>query len=87
MIASIQPVSVWPSTATQILFELFRVTPNVTLLAQYRLLDSGGAQLTVNEVSMTADQYSGWSGTVDDDVYIPSCLCANLGLTVVSGQM
>lgn len=83
MIASIEPVSVFPGQATQLGLSDFYVIPNTTLNCQWQLLDSGNNVLTVGRTNLTSGQYVGWGGDADDDVYLPECYAANLGLTLV----
>lgn len=86
MIVAITPVATFPASGSQLILYGFVIQPNVTLTAQYRLLDmSGNALTSPQSVSLTSGQYFNWSGQANDMVYLPSCLCANLGLTYISG--
>lgn len=86
MIVAISPVTVFPVQAYQLALYSFSIIPNVTLTAQYRLLDISGNPLTTAQtINLTSGQYTNWSGQANDNVYIPTCLAANLGLTYISG--
>jgi hypothetical protein len=54
---------------------------NVTAIFEWALLDSNGNELTHDKTPLTSDQYNNW-GTGSDSTYIPSCIAANLGLTL-----
>lgn len=84
MIVDISGVQVFPVVATQISFFNFVVEPNITMTVQYMLLDVSGNGLKNGYVSLTLSQYTGWGGAVDDDIYLPACYAANLGLHVIN---
>lgn len=86
MINAIQPVQVFPSTATLLQLTDFYAYPNSTLNCQWALLDSGNNVLSVGRTSLTPAQYSGWGGHVDDTVYLPDCFSQVLGLTLITGS-
>jgi hypothetical protein len=86
MIVAITPVPMFPSSGCQLALYAFTIAPNVTLTAQYRILDCSGNPLTAPQnVTLTSGQYVNWSGQANDEVYLPTCLAANLGLTFISG--
>lgn len=82
MIVHISGVPVFPSVAVAISFFNFVDVPNNTLSASYMLLDAKSNGLAGGTVSLTSGQYTSWGGTVDDNVYLPTCYCANLGLGI-----
>lgn len=82
MNVSIIPVLVFPATAVTVSFADFYCVPDTTLNCQYQLLDSGNAVLSVGRINLTSGQYTGWAGSVDDNVYLPACFALNLGLTI-----
>jgi hypothetical protein len=86
MIIQINPVTVFPSQANQLLLFGFSVNPGVSLIAQYRLLCSGNPVTPVGYISLTPGQYTGWNGSTDDMTYLPFCLASNLGLVYTSGS-
>lgn len=86
MIVAISPIALFPVSGCQLVLYGFMVTPNVTLTASYRIMDvSGNALTSPGTVNLTSGQYYNWSGQVNDNMYLPQCFAANLGLTYVSG--
>jgi len=73
----ISPVSVFPSTATQVEFLPAEITFGQSARCQYILQDADGANLTSAWVEMTPEQYALWG---DDDSYAADTFLANLGL-------
>lgn len=74
----ITPVSVFPHTATQIEFLAAEITLGVSARSQYILQTADGQNLTSAWVSMTPEQYAGWS---NDDDYAAAAFIQALGLT------
>lgn len=73
----ISPVSVFPSTATQVEFLPAEITFGQSARCQYILQDADGANLTSAWVEMTPEQYALWA---DDDSYAVDAFLTNLGL-------
>lgn len=73
----IQPVRVFPKTATDIDFGAITLVPFVRAFAEWHLYDAGGNPLAAGMVETTPEQYAQW-GT--DDNYITECFLANLEL-------
>lgn len=76
----IQPIRVYPDTATQVDFGVINLVPFTKAVAEWRLYNAAGVKLTSGIVETTATQYAAW-GT--DDNYITTCFMENLGLVAV----
>ncbi len=80
MFATIEPVSVFPSTATVLWINNVNVQPGASASYQWWLQSAERASLTTGTISLTGDAYAAW-GTDDDYLYTYT---ANfLGLTIV----
>lgn len=73
----IQPVGVYPQTATQVDFGTITLEPFTKAVAEWRLHNGAGLRLASGIVETTSAQYANW-GT--DDSYITDCFLLNLGL-------
>lgn len=83
MKVQIQPVTIFPDTATQ--FEIIGV--NIRRLASdgqaylaWQLKSATDSQLTVGTLEITGAEYQGWN---DDDPYLMDLALSRLGLTKV----
>jgi len=80
MFATIEPVSVFPSTATVLWINNVNVQPGTSASYQWWLQDAQRANLTTGTINLTGDAYAAW-GTDDD--YLYTYTAAQLGLTIV----
>jgi hypothetical protein len=80
MFAKIQPVTVFPSTATVLFINNVNVQPGTSASYQWWLQDAERANLTTGTINLTGDAYSQW-GTDDD--YLYTYTATALGLTIV----
>jgi hypothetical protein len=80
MFATIEPVQVFPSTATVLYINNVNVQPGTSASYQWWLQDAQRANLTTGTVNLTGDAYAAW-GTDDD--YLYTYTAAQLGLTIV----
>jgi hypothetical protein len=80
MFATIEPVSVFPSTATVLWINNVNVQPGASASYQWWLQSAERANLTTNTINLTGDAYAAW-GTDDD--YLYTYTAAQLGLTIV----
>ena len=80
MFATIEPVEVFPSTATVLFINNVNVQPGTSASYQWWLQDAQRANLTTGTINLTGDAYSQW-GTDDD--YLYTYTAQQLGLTIV----
>jgi hypothetical protein len=80
MYATIEPVSVFPSTATVLFINNVNVQPGTSASYQWWLQSAERASLTTGTINLTGDAYAAW-GTDDD--YLYTYTAAQLGLTIV----
>ena len=80
MYAIIEPVTVFPSTATVLWINNVNVQPGTSASYQWWLQDAQRANLTTGTINLTGDAYSQW-GTDDD--YLYTYTAQQLGLTIV----
>ena len=80
MFATIEPVSVFPSTATVLWINNVNVQPGTSASYQWWLQDAGRANLTTGTINLTGEAYAAW-GTDDD--YLYTYTAQQLGLTIV----
>ncbi len=80
MYATIEPVSVFPSTATVLFINNVNVQPGTSASYQWWLQDAQRANLTTGTINLTGDAYAAW-GTDDD--YLYTYTAAQLGLTII----
>jgi hypothetical protein len=80
MHAIIEPVTVFPSTATVLWINNVNVQPGTSATYQWWLQDAERANLTTGTVNLTGDAYAAW-GTDDD--YLYAYTAQQLGLTIV----
>jgi hypothetical protein len=80
MYAIIQPVTVFPSTATVLFIDNVNVQPGTSATYQWWLQDAERANLTTGTITLTGDAYAAW-GT--DDEYLYTYTAQQLGLTIV----
>lgn len=87
MLAQINPVAVFPLTATQLEVDpswAFSGTPRFNYRLNAVGTDGTTKTLVDQVVYMTSNQWNTWSGGVDnDEQYILSCVAENLGLEIV----
>jgi hypothetical protein len=83
MQTNIVPVAVYPSTANVLLIRSITLGPPPSFFYQLQNVDAEGVITVLKDgnVSMTQEQWDGWSETVDDTEYQLDCIAANLGLT------
>lgn len=80
MFATIQPVSVYPGTATVLYINNVNVHPGASATLQAWLQDDKRQNLTQSGVEMVGDAYAAWG---NDDAYLYTYTAAQLGLTIV----
>lgn len=80
MYATIEPVSVFPSTATVLWINNVNVQPGASASYQWWLQSAERANLTTGTINLTGDAYAAW-GTDDD--YLYTYTAAQLGLTII----
>ena len=80
MYATIEPVSVFPSTATVLFINNVNVQPGTSASYQWWLQSAERANLTTGTINLTGDAYAAW-GTDDD--YLYTYTATALGLTIV----
>jgi hypothetical protein len=81
MYAIIEPVTVFPSTATVLFINNVNVQPGTSASYQWWLQSApNGATLTTGTINLTGDAYAAW-GTDDD--YLYTYTAQQLGLTIV----
>jgi hypothetical protein len=80
MYAIIQPVTVFPSTATVFFIDNVNVQPGTSATFQWWLQDAERANLTTGTITLMGEAYAAW-GT--DDEYLYTYTAQQLGLTIV----
>jgi hypothetical protein len=80
MYAIIEPVTVFPSTATVLWINNVNVQPGASASYQWWLQDAERANLTTGTINLTGDAYAAW-GTDDD--YLYTYTAQQLGLTII----
>lgn len=80
MFATIEPVQVFPSTATVLSINNVNVQPGASASYQWWLQNAERANLTTGTINLTGEAYAAW-GTDDD--YLYTYTAAQLGLTIV----
>jgi hypothetical protein len=80
MFATIEPVTVFPSTATVLFINNVNVQPGTSASYQWWLQDAERSNLTTGTINLTGDAYAAW-GTDDD--YLYTYTAQQLGLTIV----
>jgi hypothetical protein len=80
MYAIIQPVTVFPSTATVLSIDNVNVQPGTSATYQWWLQDAERANLTTGTTTLMGEAYAAW-GT--DDEYLYTYTAQQLGLTIV----
>lgn len=80
MFAVIQPVSVFPGTATVLFINNAVVYPGNCASYQWWLQSAERANLTTGTINLTGDAYAAW-GTDDD--YLYTYTATALGLTII----
>ena len=80
MFATIEPVSVFPSTATVLYINNVNVQPGASASYQWWLQSAERANLTTGTVNLTGDAYAAWG---NNDDYLYTYTAAQLGLTII----
>jgi hypothetical protein len=80
MFATIEPVEVFPSTATVLSINNVNVQPGASASYQWWLQNDTRGNLTTGTISLTGDAYAAWGS---DDDYLYTYTAAQLGLTIV----
>ena len=80
MQTAIQPVQVFPSTATILFVRAGNLGPPPSFY--YALKNAAGDTLKDGNASMTAEQWNAWNNAIPDSQYILSSVAANLGLSL-----
>jgi hypothetical protein len=80
MFATIEPVEVFPSTATVLSINNVNVQPGTSASYQWWLQNDTRGNLTTGTISLTGDAYAAWGS---DDDYLYTYTAAQLGLTIV----
>jgi len=84
MYAIIEPVTVFPSTATVLFINNVNVQPGASASYQWWLQgwlqDAQRANLTTGTINLTGDAYAAWG---NDDDYLYTYTAQQLGLTIV----
>lgn len=80
MFATIEPVPVFPSTATVLFINNVNVQPGASASYQWWLQSAERVNLTTGTINLTGDAYAAW-GTDDD--YLYTYTATALGLTIV----
>jgi hypothetical protein len=80
MYATIEPVSVFPSTATVLYINNVNVQPGTSASYQWWLQSVERANLTTGTINLTGDAYAAWGS---NDEYLYTYTAAQLGLTIV----
>jgi hypothetical protein len=79
MYAIIQPVTVFPSTATVLFINNVNVQPGTSATYQWWLQDAERANLTTGTITLTGEAYAAWG----NDDYLYTYTATALGLTIV----
>lgn len=80
MFAVIEPVQVFPSTATVLFINNVVVYPGSSASFQWWLQGSDRANLTTGTINLTGDAYAAWG---NDDAYLYTYTANFLGLTII----
>jgi len=80
MFATIEPVTVFPSTATVLWINNVNVQPGTSASYQWWLQDAERANLTTGTINLTGDAYAAWG---NDDDYLYTYTAQQLGLTII----
>lgn len=80
MFATIQPVQVFPSTATVLWINNVNVQPGASASYQWWLQSAERVNLTTGTINLTGDAYVAWGS---DDEYLYTYTAAQLGLTII----
>lgn len=81
MFATIEPVTVFPSTATVLFINNVNVQPGASASYQWWLQSApNGATLTTGTINLTGEAYAAWG---NDDDYLYTYTAQQLGLTIV----
>ena len=80
MYATIEPVTVFPSTATVLWINNVNVQPGTSASYQWWLQDAQRANLTTGTINLTGEAYAAWG---NDDDYLYTYTATALGLTIV----
>lgn len=80
MFATIEPVSVFPSTATVLWINNVNVQPGTSASYQWWLQSAERANLTTGTINLTGDAYTAWG---NDDAYLYTYTATALGLTII----
>jgi hypothetical protein len=83
MTRDIEPVSVYPSTATQLRVDDCLVTLDTSVNVQWSLLDAQSKQLNVGRITLSGEDYADWGS---DDNYVFNKIAEQLNLTVVPAE-
>lgn len=87
MYATISPVTVFPSQATQLQVPevlLLGLGSSARCIVTYALCDSEGAKLIQDLLTMDTETYASW-GT--DDSFVLAWIASQLGLTIVESVL
>ena len=80
MYAKIQPVQVFPSTATVLWINNVTVQPGTSASYQWWLQNTERANLTTGTITLAGAAYAAWG---EDDEYLYTYTAGVLGLTIV----
>lgn len=80
MFATIEPVEVFPSTATVLFINNVNVQPGTSASYQWWLQSAERVNLTTGTINLTGDAYAAWGS---DDDYLYTYTATALGLTIV----
>ena len=80
MYATIEPVPVFPSTATVLFINNVNVQPGTSASYQWWLQSTERANLTAGTINLTGDAYAAWGA---DDEYLYAYTAQQLGLVIV----
>ena len=80
MYATIEPVQVFPSTATVLWINNVNVQPGTSASYQWWLQNAERVNLTTGTINLTGDAYAAWG---NDDAYLYTYTAAQLGLTII----
>ena len=81
MYATIQPVTVFPSTATVLYINNVNLQPGTSASYQWWLQSAERANLTTGTITLTGDAYAAWGA---NDEYLYTYTAQQLGLVIVS---
>ena len=81
MYAKIQPVQVFPSTATVLWINNVTVQPGTSASYQWWLQNTERANLTTGTITLAGAAYAAWG---EDDEYLYTYTATALGLTIVA---